>query len=269
MTIKPPHPGLKFLLIVLTMNLGALAQKAEKADASSTEVALNAAHSQLVKAAKLYFRDTAELPMVQVTTVNVTAAAGKAHKPITITAEYLFHGYSKNNNIANATFRTKVSMWAALRGERNAKMSMNGIFFTMMPGLQIYSEADGYALEEGTGAQKIQRIKMSPIKSCPIFSLMQISESYLPEHPCGEMDFDLDKDSKLQKFMFDSAGLPGQLQLYPFGKCTLLRYHAEVTFQSVTLPDETAPFLVPSQVTTTVETSKGSIVLVSKYQPKP
>jgi hypothetical protein len=234
-----------------------------------SETSKSPVFARLLSAAKLYFRDTAEFPMVQVTTVNVTGAAGKTHKPITITGEYLFHGYSKNNNIANATFRTKVSMWTTLRRSNTVKMSMNGIFFTMMPGFQIYSEPHDYAFEDGTESQKSPTVKMIPTEPCPAFSLMQISESYLPEHPCGEMDFDLDKDSKLQKFMFDSAGLPAQLNLYPFGKCTLLRYHAEVTFQSVTLPDETAPFLVPSQVTTTVETSKGSIVLVSKYQPKP
>ncbi|HET9792659.1 MAG TPA: hypothetical protein VFR08_15285 [Candidatus Angelobacter sp.] len=266
---KPLHPGLRFIVIVLTLNLGALAQSAEKTETPPEQAAVGVSRGQLVKAAKLYFRDTAELPMVQVTTVTVTGAAGKIRKPINITGEYLFHGYSKNKNAANATFRTKVSMWTALRGSKTAKTPMNGIFFTMMPGLQIYSETDDYAFQDDAGPQEAPKLKLLPVKPCPVFSVMQISESYLPEHPCGEMGFDLDKDSKLQKFTFESAGLPAQLELHPFGKCTLLRYHAEVTFQSVTLLDEKTPFLVPAQVTTTVETSKGTVVLVSEYRPKP
>jgi hypothetical protein len=261
----PLRLGLQFVLIVLTLNLGALAQGAEEKNAPSEEAALSVTRGQLVKAAKLYFRDTAELPMVQVTTVT----AGKARKPSTITGEYLFHGYSKNKKTSNASFQGNISMWAVLRGAKVAKASLNSMFFTMMPGVEIYSETDDYAFEDATGAQKLPRVKMLPIKPCPVFSVTQISESYLPEHPCGEMDFDLDTDSKLQRFTFESAGLPAQLKLYPFGKCTLLRYHAEVAFQSVTLLDEKTPFLVPAQVTTTVETSKGSIVLLSKYQPKP
>jgi hypothetical protein len=264
----PLRPGLQFVLIVLTMNLGTLAQSAEKAEAPSQEAALSLTRSQLVKATKLYFRDTAEFPMVQVTTVNVTGAAGKTHKPITTTGEYLFHGYSKNNNVANTTFRTKVSMWTALRGSKIVKMSMNGIFFTMMPGFQIYSETDGYTFEDGTGSQTSPTVKMIHAEPCPAFSLMQIPESYLPEHPCGEMGFNLDNDSKLQKFTFESEGLPAQLKLYPFGKCTLLRYHTDVIFQSVTLRDEKTPFLVPAQVTTTLQTNKGVIVIASRYRPK-
>jgi hypothetical protein len=268
-TIKPLHPGLRIVLIILSLNLGARAQIAERMDTPSGEPMVSISRGQLVKAAKIYFRDSAELPMMQVTTLTVTDAAGKTRKPRTMTGEYLFHGYSKNKNAANATFRTKVSMWAALRGAKMAKSSMNGIFFTMMPGLQIYSETDDYTFEDDAGPQDSPRVKLLPAKPCPVFSLTQISESYLPEHACGEMDFDLDKDSKLQKFTFKSAGLPAQLKLYPFGGCTLLGYRSEVTFQSVSLAEGKTPFLVPAQVTTTATTSKGTVVIVSKYQPKP
>ena len=90
----PLRLGLQFVLIVITMNSGALAQSAEKTGAPAEEAKVGVTRGQLVKAAKLYFRDTAELPMVQVTTMTVTDAAGKARKPSTITGEYLFHGYS-------------------------------------------------------------------------------------------------------------------------------------------------------------------------------
>ncbi len=264
----PLRLGLQFVLIVITMNSGALAQSAEKTGAPAEEAKVGVTRGQLVKAAKLYFRDTAELPMVQVTTMTVTDAAGKARKPSTITGEYLFHGYSKNKKTSNASFHGNISMWAALRGAKVAKASMNSMLFTMLPGVQIYSETDDYTFEDDAGPQDSPRLKLLPAKPCSVFSVAQISGSYLPDHPCGEMEFDLDRDSKFQKFTFESAGLPAQLNLYPFGKCTLLRYHAEVTFQSVTLLDEKTPFLVPAEVTTTLETSKGTIVIASKYLPK-
>jgi hypothetical protein len=233
-----------------------------------SETLKSPAFARLISAAKLYFRDTAEFPMVQVTTMTVTDAASKARKPSTITGEYLFHGYSKNRKTSNGTFRGNISMWAALRGAKLAKASMNGIFFTMMPGFQIYSETDGYTFEDGTGGQGGPKLKLLPVNPCPAFSLTRPPESYLPAHACGEMEFDLDKDSKLLKFTFESEGLPAQLKLYPFGKCTLLRYHTDVSFQSVTLRNEKTPFLVPAQVTTTLQTNKGVIVIASRYGPK-
>jgi hypothetical protein len=228
----------------------------------------NPAFDNLVSAAKVYFRDTAELPMVQVSTMTVTDKSGKSRKPNTLTAEYVFHGYSKNTHTANATFHANVSIWAALRGAKMAKSSINGMAFTMMPGTQIYSENNQYTFEDDASAQDGPKIKLIPSKPCEVFTLMEMRETYLPKKDCGEMQFDLDTDSKLQKFTFESAGLPAQLKLDPFGNCSLLRYHTEITFQSVTLPNDKTPFVVPAQVTTTLTTSKGTIVLVSKYQPK-
>ncbi len=233
-----------------------------------TEPSSNPAFASLVAASKVYFRDTAELPMIQLSTMTVTDKSGKSRKPYTLTAEYLFHGYSKNTQTANATSRFNISMWAAFRGAKMAKSSMNGSFFTMMPGTQMYSENNEYTFEDDAGAQNDPRIKLIPSKPCPVFAFIEMQETYLPQKPCGEMQFDLDTDSKLKKFTFESAGLPAQLTMAPFGNCSLLKYHTEITFQSVTLQDEKEPFLVPDQVTTTLTTSKGTIVLASKFQPK-
>ena len=252
------------LLSLTTLSSAQTLVTSEKAPESSG----NPAFDNLVSATKVYFRDTAELPMVQVTTVTVTDKAGRVRKPSTISGDYLFHGYSKNAKTANVTFHTNVSMWAAFRGARMAKALLNGGFFTMMPGLQIYSENNEYTFEDDAGAQDEPRIKLIPSKPCAVFTWIEMPESYLPKHPCGEMQFDLDADSKLQKFTFESAGLPAELKLGPLGSCSLLRYHTEITFQSVTLPDEKVPFLVPAQVTTTLTTSKGTIVLDNKFQPK-
>ena len=223
---------------------------------------------KLIAAAKVYFRDTAEFPMKQVTTMNITDSAGKIRRPTTAVGDYLFRGYSKKNGSANATFHSNISMWAAFRGAKSARLITNGMFFTMLPGLQIYAGTDGYNIEDDPAAQQIPRVRLSPTKPCPTFSATKNPGMYLPDEACGESEFYLDVDSKLQKFTFESAGLPVQLKLDPLGNCTLLRYHAEVTFQSVTLPDEKAPFLVPALATSTLTTNKGTIVVTSKYEPK-
>jgi hypothetical protein len=228
----------------------------------------NPAFDNLVAASKIYFRDTTELPMIQISTVTVTDKSGKSRKPNTLTGEYLFHGYSKNTETANATMHFNISLWAAFRGAKMAKSSMNGSVFTMMPGTQMYSENKEYTFEDDAGAQNEPRIKLIPSKPCAVFTFIEMQETYLPQHPCGEMQFDLDTDSKLKKFTYESAGLPAQLKMAPFGNCSLLKYHTEITFQPVTLPDEKAPFLVPAQVVTTLTTDKGTIVLASKFQPK-
>jgi hypothetical protein len=60
---------------------------------------------------------------------------------------------------------------------------------------------------------------------------------------------------------------PGQERLRGLRLSGLLR-HAEVEFQQVTLPGDQAPFLIPKQVTATIETDKEKIVITSVYEPK-
>jgi hypothetical protein len=93
-------------------------------------------------------------------------------------------------------------------------------------------------------------------------------EMYLPDDLCGASAFQLHDDLIFRKFAFDVLGLPAPVKLDPFGQCNLQRYHAEVEFQQVTLPGGQVPFLIPKQVTATMETDKGKIVITSVYEPK-
>jgi hypothetical protein len=226
----------------------------------------------LLTAAKKYFRDTAEFPLIQTTTFSVIASSGRSRKPKTITREYLFHGYSRQGQTANARITGgSESMWDVLRGSKLGKASANSAIWTMIPGLLLYSDPGAFALTfapSGNGSELLQA-KMAPKNSCPLLSMShQNSQWYFPDNACGESEFQLDQDLRFKQFAFQAYGLPAQVDLAPFGRCNLERYHAELEFQEVILPQDKAPFLVPRRVTATLETDKGTVVISSIYWPK-
>lgn len=162
-------------------------------------------------------------------------------------------------------------MWGALHGFRLSKLSANSAIWTMIPGLWLYSDPGTYNLTfvPATDGSELVQAKMAPVNPCPVLSMShRNSQWYFPDDPCGESEFQLDKDLRFKQFAFQALGLPAQVDLAPFGLCNLQRYHAELEFQEVTLPQDKAPFLVPKRVTATLETDKGTVVISSIYGPK-
>lgn len=228
--------------------------------------------ADLVTSAKKYFRDTAEFPMIQTTTFSVAASSGRSSKPKTISRNYLFRGYSRQQGTANLTITGgSESMWKALRGSKLAKASANSAIWTMVPGLLLYADASSFILTlvpSASGSELFQA-KMVPINACSVLSMgHQNSQWYFPDNACGESEFQLDNDLRFKQFAFQASGLPAQVDLAPFGRCNLKSYHAELEFQEVTFPQDKAPFLVPKQITATLETDKGAVVISSIYRPK-
>jgi hypothetical protein len=100
--------------------------------------------------------------------------------------------------------------------------------------------------------------------SCP--GLRWSAKNNAPESYCGPSRFGLQKDDlSLQNFSFEAAGLPLQAEVKPFGRCEILRYHSEVEFQKVMLPDDPKPFLVPKHVEVTVDTNKGKLIMTTDF----
>lgn len=253
------------LAFFLTFNVNAQFSVRPDAHAAASPVVTM---DDLQTAAHRYFRDTAELPMVQTTTFSVTDHSGRTRKPKTITTTYVFHGYSKASQTANATFNGHESLWAMLRGSKTMKVSMNGAMWTIIPGIRLYGDAYSMQIDQSANSNGSITAQFTPIKPCPPFAMTKFSQYYLPDHSCGPGEFQLGNDLTFQKFSSDIPGLPAPVKLDPFGQCTLRSYHADVTFQSVNLPGESDPFLVPKQATATLETDKGTIVISSSYQPK-
>jgi hypothetical protein len=233
------------------------------------KAAQNLTLKDLATAAQHYFRDTAELPMLQTTTFSVTESSGRTSKPKKLTTRYLFHGYNRGRETANATLRGNMSLWAVLRGGKMMKISGNSAAWLMLPGWRLYSEANDYALAANNNSNGDGLIwaKLTPVKPCSSpFTIT--NEWYFPDHTCGETEFKLDNNLSFRSFAWEAPGLPAAVKLDPLGRCTLRRYHTEVEFQSVTIEGEKEPFLVPRQVTATMETDKGTIVIASVYEMK-
>ncbi|HEX9254227.1 MAG TPA: hypothetical protein VF938_01730, partial [Candidatus Angelobacter sp.] len=96
---------------------------------------------------------------------------------------------------------------------------------------------------------------------------------WLPEYDgldtiCGSFAVQLEKDDlALKRYVFDAANLPVSANVDFIGTAIISGYHAEVEFQKVFLPDDPKPFLVPKQITVTVTTDKGKLVISSTYVP--
>jgi hypothetical protein len=147
---------------------------------------------------------------------------------------------------------------------------LNGALWTMMPGLRLYAERNDYELHVFGSQRADQPItaELTPVKPCAAFTMKKLAGYYIPDQPCGPSQFQLGNDLVFQRFSFEAGGVPAPVKMDPFGHCTLRRYHADVSFQSVNLPGDTEPSLVPKQVTATLEADKGTIVISSSYQPK-
>jgi hypothetical protein len=225
---------------------------------------------QLTQAAKRYFRDTVEMPLLQKMTFTATDPKGKVRKSEHVTANYVFKGYNPQKQTASAQLHGEVSMWAAMRGAKMFKAAFNSGLWTMFAGELIYSDASIYSFEAGEprAGDGMVIARLTHVQPCATVTMIKNANWYGPDKICGTSEFQLLQDLSLQKFSYEISGLPAPVKMEPFGQCMLRRYHAEVEFQKVMLPGDKEPFLVPKQVTATLETDKGTIVIFSVYEPK-
>jgi hypothetical protein len=225
---------------------------------------------QLTTAAKHYFRDSAEFPLLQKTTFAVVDANGRARKVQTVSAEYVFRGYNKGTNRASGRIHGDVSMWQGMTGAKTFKASTSSVVWAMDAGQKLFADPGELTFEanETGGTDGLRTAKMTPAKPCPIVTMKDHGAWYAPDHRCGLSEFQVGSDLSFQKYTMELSGLPAPVNLEAFGPCILQRYHAEVDFQRVEVPGEKEPFLVPKQVTATIETNKGTVVITSMFEPK-
>jgi hypothetical protein len=225
---------------------------------------------QLTQAAKHYFRDTVEFPLAQKMTFTATDPTGRVKKVEHVTAQYVFKGYNPNKQVSSGQLRGEISMWAAMGGAKMFKAAFNSGLWTMFAGQILLTDSGEYSFESGDTGDGNELIiaNMNHLQPCAMFIMSKRAQWYGPDHVCGASEYQLLRDLSFQKFTFDQAGLPAPVKMEPFGNCMLRRYHAEVEFQKVMVPEDKEPFLVPKQVTATLETDKGTIVIFSVYEPK-
>ncbi len=255
------------LVVIIFLNAWSFARTTAQTEKSAGALTLD----QLTTAAKHYFRDTAEFPLLQKTTFAVVDASGRARKIQNVSAEYVFRGYNRGTKTASGRVHGEVSMWAGMTGAKTFKASMSSAVWTIVAGDELFADPGELTFEAGeTGtANGMLTARLKPATPCPALTMNDHAAWYVPDHKCGPSEFLLDNDLSFQKFTIDVAGLPASVTLDVFGPCTLQRYHAEVEFQSVAVQGQKEPFLVPKLVTATLETNKGNIVITSVYEPNP
>ena len=225
---------------------------------------------RLTTAAKHYFRDSAEFPLLQKTTFSVVEANGRARKMQTVSAEYVFRGYNRGTKKGTGHIHGEVSIWAGMNGAKAFKASTSSAVWAIDAGEKLYAEPGELVFEanETSSADRMRTATLTPATPCPTVTMKDHAGWYVPDHRCGLGEFQVHDDMSFQKYTFDLSGLPAPVEIDPFGPCILQRYHVEVEFQSVEVPGEKEPFLVPKLVTATLETNKGKTVIASVYEPK-
>lgn len=216
--------------------------------------------SHVAKAGKIYFRDSAEFPMHISVELTATDPSGKVRKHKTGKFKYDFHGYNQRSAKSTITLRGPRGMMKAALG--GAVSSMAPISFLSPEAEKEYAFT---VLDQGTD---VISARLSRIAQCEPSTWMR--EFNALGTICGSFEVQLQKDDfALKHYIFDAGNLPVAAAIDVLGQATVSGYHAEVEFQKVFLADDPKPFLVPKQITVTITTDKGKLVISSAYTPDP
>ncbi len=216
--------------------------------------------------AKMYFRDCAELPMDVAVTTVMTDAHGKLKRRSQSSVRFLFRGY--NQESGKFSFHSDTG-WTNTRALRE---SLSGDFAAFVAAMRLAPKKDSsFHFEIQQPAQPGDPFLVTTKDGdCPEFK--QLKDWIFPEKPCISAQFrlagDPTNDLVFEHFSFDVTNLPGAAKVAEFGDVQVLGFRCEGDFQKASLPGETQPYLLPKQVVTSVETSKGKMVITNQYAPQ-
>ncbi len=215
---------------------------------------------KLIKATKNTLRDSAELPMVMRVSLVASDTSGRVRRQKTSAYEYDFHGFNPKSSHASATLSGSRNL---MNAARNSSLFFVGPVFVLDPAVTDHYTFD---ITEANDTNPYIRLKARP--TAPVCGAFDWNIGYqAPNNFCGrriDMDFETG-DLSLHRYVFEYAGLPIETKVEPFGRSTLLGYRMEVELQSTTLPGDPKPFLIPKRSVTTIETSKGKVVIDTTY----
>jgi hypothetical protein len=220
---------------------------------SADEVTLG----QVAKASKVYFRDSAELPLRMNVEMTITDQSGRIRKHKTGKVNYDFHGYNSRSEHMNLNLKGSKAVFKAA-----VSISMSSLVSVTLLG----QEAEKYYTfrTSESGSPDLVLANMTPVPACDPFEWS--ADSYTSNPLCGSFEIQLRKtDFELKHVTFNASGLPVSAVIDVLGPVTILRFHSEADFQKVLIAGDPKPFLVPKLVTVIVDTDKGKIVMSSEY----
>jgi hypothetical protein len=247
------------------MILGFCTVSGQTSGGNGSEISLK----QVSAAAKIYFRDTAELSMTVSVTTTVTDQSGKIRKHSQGTVKFLFHGY--NPGTGKGTFTGQYGLFH----KRTYMESLSGSVALISAGMFLRPETieragQSFDLQQPTGPGQALIVRQTS-SDCAAFKLME--GAIFPESLCGRAEYRVrlskEGDVGFEHFRFENAGLPAIAKMDYFGTVKILAYQADENFQSVFLPGDSRPFVLPKQVTTIVTTEKGKISITNEYAVPP
>ena len=265
---------ISIILLVLAFAAHGVSQTLQTRKVNTPAQVHKLTFNQLAAAAKMYLRESVELPLSVDLSMLAISASGRTLKKDHGTAVYDYHGYNPRSERDTGTFK-HISTKGLFHSTKWVQpVAWNSFVATTIPSIILFKEvnftAKRYSLDGGEPSADSQFVtaRMSPRPGkCSNFKWS--TKEGAPEEFCGTSQFKLQKDDlSFRHFSFDAGALPIATTVKPFGKCELRSYHAEVEFQKVTLPDDPKPFLVPKHVEVVVETDKGKLKMTIDYTPK-
>jgi hypothetical protein len=216
--------------------------------------------AQVAKATKIYFRDSAEFPMLMNVELTLTDTSGRVRKHKTGRFDYNFHGY--NSRSANASLNVRGPKPLIKAAAALALSSLTAIAVLTPDAEKVFVVT--LAAPAESGIISVQMVSVSP---CGVTRWVDQLSS--PEQPCGPLNLQLKKDDvSLQRFTFDQTRVPLAAHIDSVGAVTISSYHVEDEFQKVMISGDPNPFLVPKTFTIIMETDKGKVVLRADYSVK-
>ena len=217
---------------------------------------------QITALAKVYLRDSAEVPMNVAVTVMVKDRAGKIKHQNQLSTSMVFRGYSLNTGkfsiVATKNGMTPLGLHDSLPGDLAAFVAATRLFKLGDAQVEILQPEQNHAtvfVRDG---------------KCPALELMKKEMFVL--HPCGNAEFTLTARSggelALQNVSFDSTGSAVVTKVAHLGEVNLKSFHYGVDFQLRTLPGEAKPYLWPLEAVVVATSDKGTVTITNKYSPK-
>lgn len=216
---------------------------------------------QIQALAKVYLRDSAEVPMsVDVTTV-VTDPGGKVKHRGHFTAGMVFSGY----NLGSGNFSIRATKGGLTPfGLRD---SLSGDLATFFAGSAIFEKEAGIEIHQASDKSVTVIAKRA---NCP--ALDWLPKFSFPQHPCGTTEIAMAQgetgDLAIRHVSFKSTGSAGPANVAHLGPAHINAFQFGVDFQLKFLPGEAKPYLWPLETVVSTITDKGMLTITSRYSPK-
>jgi len=224
-----------------------------------TAVALPAqvpTQDQLLAAAKIYFRDSTEIPMNVDVSTTVENPAGKITKRSQSTVRTVFKGY----NLQNRRFTwTGNSGWFHVGSLRDSFSGDWGAF--VAAGIVGNPEDPAEVQVDSATAASVRW------KNC--HRQFSMHPRYLmPDKTCLSAEFVLGAEGgqpSFKRYTIHLGELPAPARLPYLGAAKITAYTIDGDFQQALLPGDPKPYLTPGKVTSVISTDKGKITVVNTY----